>query len=132
MKKITQFIIYISLFTTIVISLKGLNYQISLGVFVVIFWAISPYAFLLTIETITTNSRTKIAVLFFSILVCGFGVWTLADSILIHPFDGGGVVTISTPFIQWVFLLLLVLLIYFLSRSKTYNKSLQPTQKPRG
>ena len=108
----------VAAFITIIIGLKMADSLLSLGTWVIVGFAITPYVFLLYLTKNVSHHTSLIVIIVLSIITGIFGIWALLDSMFIHPDAQGGLAFIAIPALQWGLLLLATLAIYFFNKRK--------------
>ena len=103
---------------TVIIGLKMADSLLSLGTWVIVGFAITPYVFLLYLTKNVSHHTSLIVIIVLSVITGIFGIWALLDSMFIHPDAQGGLAFIAIPALQWGLLLLATLAIYFFNKRK--------------
>ncbi|VAW57774.1 hypothetical protein MNBD_GAMMA07-2508 [hydrothermal vent metagenome] len=94
---------------TLVLGLYSFTRPYSAADFAVIFWHMSPYAFLAALINLTANKTAVRLALIISLSTCSFGLILLFNVVFIQPAVEEGLMHSIAPLWQWAGLIILTL-----------------------
>lgn len=101
---------------TLIIAAYSFNSPYSVADFAVIFWHMSPYAFLIALINLTANKTAVIGALIITLATCSFGLVLLVKATFITPEVQDALTHSTAPLWQWAGLILLTLPLVLLNK----------------